>query len=64
MKTNEEWKKIVSDLINLTLDKQAFKWRKSGYLESDAEFSTAIAILTKQFNSKTVQNAIAVLKSE
>ena len=56
------WKKIVSDLVNLTLDKQAFKWMKDGYLESKAEFGTAIAVLTKQFNSRAVKTAIKALK--
>lgn len=56
------WKKIVSDLVNLTLDKQAFKWMKDGYLENETEFGTAIAILTKQFNSRAVKTAIEALK--
>lgn len=64
MKTDKEWRTIVADLVTMTLDSQAGKWLKSGYLENENEFGVAIAVLTKQFNSRAVKNAIQALKEQ
>lgn len=55
----KESKKIISDLINLMLDKTALKLYKNKKVD---DLCSALTVVTFQFNSKVTKNAIKFLK--